>query len=181
MNVAIEQRKFSLRSEYDILTPGCTYYAEKKFFSFQDKIRLLAPDERVLARVSGRFSWFRSKHDIELSDGSVYQFWCEKIWKGVFVCTNGKESYRLYQHKGCNYSIFQNDSQVAAFTKNRVKIGKGDQYEIRVNDDTNVILVICLVLTIDAEEYEDDNASVTFDLGSIGPEDRPFDKSWQPS
>jgi len=50
-----------------------------------------------------------------------------------------------------------------------------------MNDDANLIIVICLALTVDASENEDDAATVTFDFGNIGPEDRPCDKSWEPS
>ena len=181
MNISIEQRRFTFRSEYDISAPRFNYYAQKKYFSFRDRIQLLAEDRRVLARIRSRFSLFRMKYDFELSDGKVYRFWCEKLWKCVFVCENNEERFRLYEHRGLNYSIFQNDFQIAAFTKNRVKIGQGDRYDIRMNEDGNVIIVICLALTVDAAENENDRATVTFDFGNIGPEDRPFDESWEPS
>jgi len=103
------------------------------------------------------------------------------MWKGVFPCECRDESFTLYEHKGLNYSIFQNNSQIAAFTKNRVKIGNGDRYEIRLNADADLVVVICLALIVDASENQDDTASVTFDFGNIGPEDRPFDRSWEPS
>jgi hypothetical protein len=119
----------------EISTPGCIYFAQKKFFS-----------------------------------------WREKIWKGVFLCECRDESFTLYEHKGLNYSIFQNNSQIAAFTKNRVRIGNGDSYEIRLNDDADLVVVICLALSVDASENQDDTASVTFEFGNIGPEDRPFEK-----
>ena len=181
LNVRIEQRKFTFRSEYDVYTPGCTYHADKKLLSFRDKLQLLAPDGRVLARITSRLSLFRSKYDFQLSEGKVYRFWCEKIWKRVFVCESDEEIYRLYEHKGLKYSIFQEDHRIAAFTKNRVKIGQGDLYEIRMNEDANLVIVICLALTIDASENEDDNASVTVDFGNLGPEDKRYDESWEPS
>lgn len=134
-----------------------------------------------MARIRSRFSWFRSRYDFELAEGKSYHFWLEKIWKGVFVCQGTEETFQLYRHKGLNFSIFQNGQQIAAFSKNRVKIGKGDCYEILMNDDANMLVVICMVLIIDAAEFENDNASVTYDVGEIGPEDRPFDKSWSPS
>jgi uncharacterized protein YxjI len=179
VNITVQQREFSIRSEYEITTPSCIYSAQKKLFSWRDKIQILAPHGRVLARIRGRFSFFRSRYDFELSDGKVYRFWCEKLWKPVFVCERDDECYRLYEHKGLNYSVFRNDSQIAAFSKNRVNVGKGDQYEIRMNDDASLIIVICLALTVDASENEDDTASVTFDFGNVGPKDRPFDKSWE--
>jgi uncharacterized protein YxjI len=181
VNITVQQREFSLRSEYEISTPGCTYFAQKKFFSWRDKIRLTDPRDHVLARIIGRFSLFRSRYDIELADGRIYHFWREKFWKGVFLCECSDDSFTLYEHKGLNYSIFQKNSQIAAFTKNLVKIGNGDRYEILMNDDANIVVVLSLALIVDASENEGDTASVTFDFGNIGPEDRPFDKSWEPS
>jgi hypothetical protein len=106
--------------------------------------------------------------------------WGEKIWKGVLVCEGCKERIRLYQHQGLNYSRLQNKTQVAAFSKNAVTIGSGDQYEIRVNDDANLMVVICIVLAIDLSENEGNNTSITYHFGNIGPEDRLFDKTWEP-
>jgi uncharacterized protein YxjI len=181
LNITVQQCEFSFRSEYEISTPGCIYFAQKKFFSWRDKIKIIGPRDRVLARIIGRFSLFRCRYDFELADGRVYHFWREKIWKGVYRCECRDESFTLYEHRGLNYSIFQNNSQIAAFTKNRVKIGNGDRYEILMNDDANLVVVICLALIVDASENEGHSASVTIDIGNIGPEDRPFDKSWVPS
>jgi hypothetical protein len=49
-----------------------------------------------------------------------------------------------------------------------------------MNDDANLIIIVCLALTVDVSEYEGDTASVTFDVGNIGPEERAFDESWEP-
>ena len=62
-----------------------------------------------------------------------------------------------------------------------MKIGNGDQYEILMNEDANLLVVVCLALIVDASENEGDTSSVTYDFGNIGPEARPFDKSWEPS
>jgi hypothetical protein len=83
----------------------------------------------------------------------------------------------LYQHQGLNFSIFQDEHQIAEFTKNRVAIGNGNEYAIRLDGDANSLLLICMVLAINTSQ-RDNNESVTIDFGSIGPEDRPFDTSW---
>ena len=39
-----------------------------------------------------------------------------------------------------------------------------------------------MALVMDGGEIEDDSGgTVTIDLGSLGPEERPFDPSWEPS
>jgi hypothetical protein len=50
-----------------------------------------------------------------------------------------------------------------------------------MNDDGNLIVVICMVLAFDCAEHEGGSATVTYDLGNVGPEARPFDASWEPS
>ena len=99
-----------------------------------------------------------------------------KVLERCFPLRKRRRVFTLYQHKGLNYSIFKNDSQIAAFSKNSVKIGKGDRYEIQMNDDASLVIVICLALTVNDSENEDDDATVTYDLGNIA-EDRQFDRS----
>jgi uncharacterized protein YxjI len=180
MDIAIDERKLSFASEYDISAPDATYYARKAILSFNDSLTLKTTDGNVLAQIEGHFSPLRSKHDFELSDGRTYEFHCEELWKRVFICVGNQETYHLYEHKGLNYSIFKGDQQVAAFTKNRVVLGKGNHYDIRMNADGDLILVLCMVLTINTAEHDDDDSSVTIDFGNIGPEGRAFDETWEP-
>ena len=49
-----------------------------------------------------------------LPDTRTYEFHCEKILKGVYVCAGNGESFRLLSHKGWHHSIFQNDVQITA-------------------------------------------------------------------
>ncbi len=181
MQISVREHSFSFRSEYEIETPGCYYSAQKAFFSFPARIKVRSPDEQVVATIQGHFSFFRSRYDFVLPGGRFYQFHCEKIWKAVYVCESDHERYRLYRHKGLKYSIFQDERQIAAFAKNRIVVGKGNQYEISLNDNADVIVIVCMVLAINTAENDDDDTTVTIDIGSIGPEERPFDERWQPS
>ncbi|MDR3792777.1 MAG: hypothetical protein P4L03_05280 [Terracidiphilus sp.] len=180
MNITIKERKFSFTAEYDIEVPSVRYYARKAYFSLTDKLKLQCEDGRQLARIHGFISPFRHRHEIYLSDGRMYRFKCEKIWRRVFTCGGNQDFYRLYEHKGLRYSIFHNDRQVAAFKKNRVVFLKGYRYEISMDQDADLILILCLVLTLNSSEQSDnDDATITFDLGNL-LEDRPYDASWQP-
>lgn len=180
MEIVIQENPSSWTSEYDITTPFGDYYAKKKLFSVPAKVVLFSEDRSILAKLNSRFS-LRTKYDFLFSDGKTYRFWCEKMWKGVFACEGGEEKYRLYRHKGLNYSIFQDDRQIAALTTNRVIVGKGKQYSIRASNGTNVPVIISMVLALNSAEDDDDRATVTFDFGNIGPEEQPFDRSWKPS
>lgn len=180
MNVTVCEHSFSLTSEYDISAPGETYSARKTIFSFTDKLTLTTAGGREVARIEGEISPLRHKHEFFLSDGRHYHFECEKIWKQVFTCQGNGELYHLYQHKGLNYSIFKGDRQIAAFTKNRVVLGKGNEYDVRMDSDADLIVVLCMVLTINTAEHDNDDSTVTIDFGSIGPQERPFDTEWEP-
>ena len=181
MNVTIQERKFALRSEYDITVPGDSYYAVRKLFSLHANLQVLTEDRRLLARILGHFSLFRSKYDFIFADGKLYRLWSEQVWKGVYACESPEEKFRLYTHKGVNYSIFNGDRQIAAFSRNRIVIGRGNRFDIQINTDANVLVVICMVLTVNTFTNDDDHATVTYDFGNIGPESRPFDTSWEPS
>jgi hypothetical protein len=180
MNITLKERKFSLSSQYDITGPTCKYYATKSLVPFRG-FRLLEGDQkRLLARIRRRLSLFHARYEFQLQHGEVYRFWCEAFWRGVFACEGSGDQYRFYRHKGLSYSLFRADRQVASFVKNRFVIGKGNQYEIRVNGDENTLLVICIALVADALDGVH-GEGLTVDVGNLGPEARPFDEQWEPN
>jgi len=181
LEITIQESRLSFRSKYEIETPGSFYYAQKAFFSWPPRLTLQSSDERDVATLLGRFSFFRNKYDFVLRDGRIFHFYCQKRWKRVFMCEGGTESYCIYGHKGLRYSVFQSDCQIAAFTKNRIVIGKGNRYDVSLNDDADLLVLMCIVLAINTSENDDDDTTVTIDIGSIGPEEKPFDSRWQPS
>jgi uncharacterized protein YxjI len=125
VDVTIEQRKFNFRYEYDIYAPDQRYFARKRLFSLHDKFQLYKTAGHVVARIESHFFLFRPRYDFHLPNGKSYRFRCEKLWKRTFVCEGESETFRLYEHKGLKYSVFRNNIQIAAFTKNRLKIGRG--------------------------------------------------------
>lgn len=182
MNVTIEERKFSFTSKYDIDTPGENWFARKAVFAWPARIQLQHSDGQPIATLQGQFSFFRSRFQFSFSGGRQVLFQCEKRWKGVYVCADAKESWCLYRHHGLRYSIFQGDRQIAAFEKNRVVIGSGNRFSIRMNHDADVAVIVSMVLALNTSEGDDDNqASVSVDLGSIGPEAKHYDESWEPN
>ena len=141
----------------------------------------MTEDRQTVANSIVFFS-IRPSYDFQFSNGRKDgHFWCEKLWKRVFACEGNEEEFRLYEHKkGLNYSTFQNNHQIAAFTKNRFVIGKGNRYDVRVERKANIEVVICMVLTVNTSENDNDHTTVTIDVGNIGPEGKPFDSSWEP-
>lgn len=181
MEFTIVENKFSFTAEYGFVAGGSAYTARKAFFSFNDHLEIADNTGHVVATVQGSFSPLRSKHDFTLADGRTYHFECAQIWKRVFICAGAGESYTIYEHKGLRCSIFRDERQVAAFSKNRFVLGKGNEYEIRMDADADALLIACMVLSISlAEDNGDDRSTATIDLGNLGPEARPFDESWEP-
>ena len=83
-----------------------------------------------LAKIRSKFSLFRPQYVFEFADGRIYEFRCDKLWNGVFICTGNEGELVLYEHKGLQWSIFQDERQIAAFTKNRITFGNGNKYNI---------------------------------------------------
>jgi uncharacterized protein YxjI len=181
VNVTIKEHKFSLRSEYDISAPSVAYSAQKAYFSLLDKLEIQTGDGRVVASLKSHLTVFATDYDFLLADGRTYKFTSEKIWKGVYLCEGSGENYHLYQHKGLLYSIFKGDSQIAAISRNSFVIGSGNEYDIAMNSDADVVVISCMILALNTHESDDNNDAFTFDFGSIGPEDRKFYESWGPS
>jgi hypothetical protein len=102
------------------------------------------------------------------------------VWKRVFSCAGNGQSYVLYEHHGLRYSIFENEQQIASFLKNRVVWGNGNRYDVRMNSDADLLLVVCMVLTINSIEQYSGQSGATVDLGNLGPEGRPYDETWVP-
>lgn len=180
MDVSIQERSFSFGVGYDIETPRGQLEAHKKILSLLPHITLQAADGSTIATIAG-WTFVRTNFTIDLAGVGIYKYHTEKLWKGVDVCEGDGGPFHLYAHKGVRYSIFQADKQIGAFSRNRFIIGKGHNYDLRVNSDVNLPLIISMVLCLNTEDDDDDsNGTFTYDFGKIGPEDRKFDESWQP-
>lgn len=104
-----------------------------------------------------------------------------KGWKGVYVCENREEQFRLYAHKGSLYSVFQNDIQIAAIVRNSAIIGPGNEYKIWMNSAANVLVICSMILALNTEENGNRRSTLTIDFSKIGPQEKPFDESWRPT
>jgi uncharacterized protein YxjI len=180
VDVTIQERKFSLFTEYDITTPAAALYAKKQAIALLNKLELRTGVGQVLARVQAEFSLLRNKYDFDLLDGTVFHFQCDKLWTSVYSCMYGGDVYTLYEHRGLKRSIFREETQIAAYSKNRISFGKGNEYAIRMDSDADLKLILCMVLALGMSEDNDDQQTVNIDIGNLGPEGRPFDTSWEP-
>jgi len=184
LRATIREHKFSLRSEYDITSDIANYTATKAILSLLAELEVRNNAGDVAATISGNFSLFRASYDFTLADARTFQYACEKIFKGVYSCIGGSgESFHLFQHRGLRYSIFKDtpagSTQIAAITRNALVICDGHEYDLLVNADDDFIVVACMVLALNTDQFPDDNSTVTYDFGNLF-EDRKFDESWHP-
>lgn len=182
MYISIDEQEFSWTSEYDISVAGTQYSAKRHISIFSKHLDLFAENGDLIASIKSKFSPFKPHYAFEFTDGRKYDYWCEKIWKGVYICTgNGEAEFELYTHKGLRWSIFQRGKQIVGFRKNRLTVGQGNQYEIVLNSNANALVIVCMVLALNTSDGNDGNGTITYDFGHMGPEEQPYDESWRPS
>jgi len=62
-----------------------------------------------------------------------------------------------------------------------VTFGKGHRYDIRMDNDADMTVVVCMVLALSvAEDSTDEQNTVNIDFGNIGFQGREMDESWEP-
>lgn len=182
MDLTIQERKFSFRSTYEMDGVGGHWFARRDVFAFPARIGITSSADAPIATLQGRFSFFRSRFDFQFADGRSYRFECQKRWKQVYDCAGGRESYQLMRHRGLRASVYRDDRQIAAIVKNRLVVGNGNRYDIQMNHDADPVVIAAMVLAVNTAERDDENKrAVTFDLGNIASQERPWDDSWRPT
>lgn len=185
MDVSIRERKFSFASEYDISAGLERFYARKAIFALRDKIRLETGRGRLAAAIRGYISPIRMRHTFALSDGRVFEFCCEKPLRQVYRCEGHGAVYRLYAHRGLRLSIYcedrQEERQIAAITRNRLVVGRGNEYSVRMDSDADLIVLLCMILTYNSDSQNSQDVSITrIDFGRFGLEGKAWDANWEP-
>jgi hypothetical protein len=111
--------------------------------------------------------------DVSLSDRDLLE--AELLVRGK------RRDIHALSARGLRCSIFCGDRQVAAFDKNTVVFGGGNKYDIRMDSDANLMVIVCMVLTINTKDYDDDKQNLlSVDFGNFGHEARAFDEDWEP-
>ncbi len=181
MNVQIQERIFSLRAEYDIVSDSGNFFGQKAIFSLGThiEIRDLAGTTVVTIQTN---SLFNIGYSITFADGRIFDFHLQKFWTSLYRCEGPSEPPLTWvQHRGLRWSVLKNDRQVAALTKNAWVVGSGNEYQIAMNHDADMLLIVAMTLAINTASHDDNNdSSITFDFGSL-LQDRPYDESWRPT
>jgi len=182
MFLSIKERAISLRSTYDIVSPdGKTYKGERKLFSLFPNVKILDAGGQEVLILKGGFALFSQKYDFIFPDGRVYKYLTESRLKPVYKVEGNGETYRLYRHRGVKFSIFKDETQIAAITKNRLTIGKGNEYQVQMNSDADPLIISAIILAFNSSAEDDKKGALSVDIGYMGMEAKHFDTNWVPS
>jgi uncharacterized protein YxjI len=180
MNVTINERVLSLFTEYDISAPGRMLYARKEVFALFHTVDVKDEAQQLIAKLQGQFSVLRNRYEFDFTDSRVCHFECVDRLRSVYECKCGENVLTLYEHRGLRRSIFQGDRQIAAYAKNRVSFGSGNQYAVQMDSDADVLLIVSMVLALSVTEDNDEQTTVNVDIGNFGPQGRVCDEAWVP-
>jgi uncharacterized protein YxjI len=180
MDVTIQERMMSLFTEYDISAPGRTLYARKEVFALFHTVDVKDEAQQSIAKLQGQFSVLRNRYEFDFTDGRVCHFECVDRLRNVYECRCGEDVLSLYEHRGLRRSIFKGDRQIAAYAKNRVSVGSGNQYVVQMDSDADVLLIVSMVLALSVAEDNEKESAVNFDIGNLGPQGRACDEAWVP-
>ena len=181
MKINIKQQKISFGSQYNIfLEKNEKYYAETDMFS--RKIIHLYLKENLNERINiyKSFYFFTPDYKIELSDGNRIKFKTMSIWRTHFQCILENDIYELFSHRDRKLSIYKNGIQIGLCKKEAVSILAGDNYNLILDFNADVELLISFILILDNMNSRNGGNLFTIDLGIIFKEYREFDCDWKP-
>jgi uncharacterized protein YxjI len=180
MDVTINERAMSLFTEYDVSAPGRMLYARKEVFALFHTIDVKDEAQQLIAKLQGQFSVLRNRYEFDFTDGRVCHFECVDRLRSVYECRCGEDLWTLYEHRGLRRSIFKGDRQIAAYAKNRVSIGSGNQYAVEMDSDADLSVVVSMVLALSVAEDNEEKSTVNVDFGKLGPQGKECDEAWVP-
>lgn len=183
MIIEVKQKKLSIGNHYTVLVDDVeTYKASGHTFPIVGgTISVNDLDGTQCCSIKRKLSLFKPFYTFKLKSGATYEFKSINILKGVYICTGGGSQYTYYKHKGHLASIFKNNLQIGSIVRDPVKILKGDNYHILVDDDADIDLITSLVIIFDDYMFKGSNHDIgTIDLGNILFEEKEFDESWTP-
>src|SRR5579875_3280605 len=109
MDLTIQEASFSVGVNYQIHSERGLWTAHRKMLAVKAHIEVKTETGALIADIQSESLIF-NEFGIHLADqNTTFEFHTEKLWKGVDICDGPGGPYRLYRHKGVQYSIFQED------------------------------------------------------------------------
>jgi uncharacterized protein YxjI len=82
MNVQIQERIFSLRAEYDIVSDSGNFFGQKAIFSLGTHIEIRDPAGTTVVTIQTN-SLFNIGYSITFADGRIFDFHLQKFWTSI--------------------------------------------------------------------------------------------------
>lgn len=183
MRFEINQKNFSIGDKYSVIVDGVTKYSiNSSVLKFLTRFRVTDTAQREVASIKKEFSFLKANYTIDIEGIGNTKFVTNSLWRSTYTLETPNGRYEILGHKKRKFSIFLANEQVGMFQKNMISIGDGDTYLGVANDNENILLINSIVVAIDNYSSNDsDGSTITFDLGNIGPEEKPYDENWTPS
>jgi hypothetical protein len=184
MVIDINQQKVALGAKYHIFIDSQpTHFASQSLWQACRQVRLFrgTADTHLRWSLQHRLTWFSLRYQLTRWDRNVFDFCSQSLWRSHYRCGYGADTYDIYGHRGTKHSVYKNDRQVAWWQQARVTWFEGDNYQIWADEDSDAELLIAFCLILDEPTSQGEGqTTLTVNLGSIGPQAKVFDKTWQP-
>jgi uncharacterized protein YxjI len=147
MDVRITSRAFA--RGFDITTPVETFSARKVPLSPLGEIQISKSAGIQIARLA-RESLLSSIYSIILSGGGFYRFTRDKNARRTWICKGEGKLLRLSERKKRRFVLSDEEQEIAESSKSWLN----SNFAIRVHDDADAKLVICISLALSQLEYQ---------------------------
>lgn len=180
MELNINQEKFALGNKYKLyLGSELKYSASTKLFKFLPEIDVVeVSSQNHVLNIKRKWEWFKYTFEITNSKNQVFEFTTQSLWKRHYQCIVGANKYDIYGHKGRKFSIYKNDIMIGYWELARVTWFEGDNYNIVVDNNTDIELISAFCLCVDSINSKSKQGAFSLNIGWFGPQVREFDSTW---
>jgi hypothetical protein len=147
LDLAISSRVFS--SGFDIKTPLGIFSANKVPLSLTSEIRILNASASQIARLEVE-SFFSSVYNILISGGGFYQFARDRSASRTWTCKGEGKLFRVSEKSSRRFLLSEEAQEFAECSKSRFF----NDYEIRVYNDADLKLVMCVFIALSMLEHQ---------------------------
>lgn len=183
MKIILEQDFGSIfGSRYNVYIRNRKRFRIKKtLFTSDFRIIDLVSEEVVGEIVNESFS-MKIAAKITLPNG-VFQMNQPEFNAMQYLCKkhDSDDVYKLFGFEGYGGGIYFNKTQIGQWNKNNLVFFDGDVFQIEVDYDVNVLLMVSMMVLIDQFRTSVKvGGTFGFDLGNFGEDLRKPQKHWKP-
>ncbi len=113
------------------------------------EIHILNASDSQIARL-GLESFFSSVYNVIITGGGFYQFGRDKSSSRTWTCTGEGKLFRVSERSNRRFFVSEETQQIAECSKSRFF----NDYEIKVFDDADLKLVMCIFIALSLLEHQ---------------------------